>query len=174
MHLKSVKWVYTSYIYFHDHLSFLPLWLGPPWWSPAIHFQQVLNFFFPDINECDSGVCDDECEDTIGSYTCSCGTGFTLFTEDGTAGVTIPPGSTGRYVNDDPKIDHTCVREYEMSTLGGWGRRSWAIHHYQVWYWFKGCCIEPLPESTLCIGISGHCSGWLGLGVVRLPRSFHM
>ena len=36
--------------------------------------------FFLDINECNSnnGVCEHNCRDTDGSYTCSCNRGFRL------------------------------------------------------------------------------------------------
>ena len=41
----------------------------------------LLQFFFfliPDIDECTRSVCSQDCSNEIGSYTCSCYTGFQL------------------------------------------------------------------------------------------------
>ena len=46
------------------------------------------NFFASDLNECDSnnGGCNQMCNNTIGSYICSCGTGYTQDGFHGCAG----------------------------------------------------------------------------------------
>ena len=45
-----------------------------------IHFVFIVTLLLPDINECDSinGGCEQICTNAIGSFACSCGTGYLL------------------------------------------------------------------------------------------------
>lgn len=36
-----------------------------------------LFFFLLDIKECEEGACEQSCEESVGSYSCSCGQGYT-------------------------------------------------------------------------------------------------
>ena len=44
----------------------------------------MLNVFFPDINECQAsnGRCSQTCTNTVGSFECSCDTGYTLASDN--------------------------------------------------------------------------------------------
>ena len=46
----------------------------------SIITQVILNFFIPDINECNEGSdrCDQNCHNAVGSYACSCDSGYFL------------------------------------------------------------------------------------------------
>lgn len=55
--------------------------------------------------------CDHICIDTPGGYTCSCKTGYQLYTADGTANFSLVPPENGQKEGDVYYIDHTCVSE---------------------------------------------------------------
>ena len=50
----------------------------------VVHVLQLLIFFLKDINECavNNGDCEQLCNNSIGSYWCSCLTGYTLDTNN--------------------------------------------------------------------------------------------
>ena len=57
--------------------------------------------FFADINECDAGPCEQECDNRPGSDVCSCNqNGYVLYETDGQEGWSIPTGDTGNDYGD--------------------------------------------------------------------------
>ena len=60
------------------------------WWSKLhryhklFHRMSVLTTFFLqnnpnlDVNECQNNICEDRCKNTVGSFECDCGNGYTL------------------------------------------------------------------------------------------------
>ncbi|XP_065323813.1 uncharacterized protein LOC135930938 [Gordionus sp. m RMFG-2023] len=57
-----------------------------------------------------SHICSPDIRSDVG-YTCSCPPGWTLFIKNGTEGITVPVGETGKSVNDIFRINHTCIRK---------------------------------------------------------------
>ena len=41
-------------------------------------FFLIIRVVLADIDECNLNICQQQCTDTIGSYTCSCRSGYTL------------------------------------------------------------------------------------------------
>lgn len=64
-----------------------------------------------DINECakNNGGCDQKCLNSAGSYSCSCNTGFELFTSNGTAGYFIEKSESGDRDGDTIQKNKSCV-----------------------------------------------------------------
>lgn len=64
-----------------------------------------------DINECakNNGGCDQKCLNSAGSYSCSCNTGYELFTSNGTAGYFIEKFETGDRDGDTIQKNKSCV-----------------------------------------------------------------
>jgi hypothetical protein len=64
-----------------------------------------------DNNECakENGGCDQKCVNTPGSYSCSCTTGYQLYTQNGTAGFFIEKTETGTKDGDTYQVNKTCV-----------------------------------------------------------------
>ena len=85
-------------------------------------FIYLLIYLFVDIDECTryEGICDHFCTNTLGSYECSCRTGFELYTD--------PRQKSGL----DPFVTyvekHTCISKcsvtYTALTEMGWTRLS--------------------------------------------------
>ena len=68
---------------------------------------------FTDIDECSGNSgCNQVCTNLIGSYYCSCNTGYVLYKQNGTSGYLIPPVETGTHLGDTFYIDHTCVGKH--------------------------------------------------------------
>ena len=77
-------------------------------------------FCVSDINECATNQdgCDNMCENTDGSYNCTCTQpGTVLFTEDGQNGYYIKAGESGVEEGDLYRINHTCIREFDLSLM---------------------------------------------------------
>ena len=71
-----------------------------------------------DIKECSDGKrggCSHTCNEISGSYSCSCPTGWTLFTVDGTSGFNIPAVETGNQYGDVYYLNHTCVSKCHVN-----------------------------------------------------------
>lgn len=64
-----------------------------------------------DINECakSNGGCDQKCSNSPGGYSCSCNSGFELFTANGTAGYFIEKAESGRLDGDTLQLNKSCV-----------------------------------------------------------------
>lgn len=64
-----------------------------------------------DVNECakSNGGCDHKCLNSAGSYSCSCNTGYELFTANGTAGYFIEKSETGDRDGDTIQKNRSCV-----------------------------------------------------------------
>lgn len=58
-----------------------------------------------------NGGCDQRCINSPGSFNCLCNVGFDLYTENGTAGFTIPSSETGFKDGDIYRVNKTCVRK---------------------------------------------------------------
>lgn len=63
-----------------------------------------------DVNECAMNICNQNCNNSVGSYKCICYEGYTLYTSNGTNGFYIPAGEDGLKRGDVYQINHTCVR----------------------------------------------------------------
>ena len=49
----------------------------------VLHCKYIHNMLYCiDINECELGVCDQNCNNTDGSFTCSCEEGYTMNTDN--------------------------------------------------------------------------------------------
>ena len=73
----------------------------------------IIGHTFIDINECrGKSGCNQMCTNLIGSYYCSCNTGYVLYSQNGTSDYWIPPVETGTYLGDTFYIDHTCVGKH--------------------------------------------------------------
>ena len=74
--------------------------------------------FLLDLNECATAShgCDQGCNNTDGSYVCTCNTGYTLFTSNGTEGRYIRPGETGNRLGDVYRYNYTCVGQWLFVT----------------------------------------------------------
>ncbi|KAL7042588.1 hypothetical protein ACKWTF_001212 [Chironomus riparius] len=64
-----------------------------------------------DNNECakENGGCDQKCVNSPGSYSCSCTTGYQLYTQNGTAGFFVEKTETGSKDGDTYQVNKTCV-----------------------------------------------------------------
>lgn len=58
-----------------------------------------------------NGGCDQRCINSPGNFNCLCNVGFDLYTENGTAGFTVPQSETGLKDADVYRINKTCVRK---------------------------------------------------------------
>lgn len=64
-----------------------------------------------DINECtvSNGGCDQKCLNTAGDFSCSCNSGYQLYTQNGTASFFIEKSENGKRDGDIFQINKTCV-----------------------------------------------------------------
>ena len=61
-----------------------------------------------------NGGCDHICNDTEGSYECSCDPGYILFAYDGIQNYTLAHNEDGLRPGDVRRFNHTCLRKYRV------------------------------------------------------------
>lgn len=73
--------------------------------------------FFVDVNECNhnNSGCSHYCNNTDGSYSCSCPHGYVLYSEEGVSDLSLTTGTDWHLEHLQLVLNHTCVREYLLS-----------------------------------------------------------